>query len=443
LLIFCVRPFPNQDKIKHEGSKRPHFFRCKKRSFLHLKKWFSFSSLEHKLIDKFRAVVAGHICLDMIPNLEHLKPGQFSEMFKPGRLIVAGAVTFAPGGPVPNTGVAMHRLGVPVDLIARVGADPFGQIVRDIIAAQGPRLAQGITADERSATSYTVIICPPAMDRFFLHCPGTNDIFCAEDIDYRLVAQAGIFHFGYPPIMRRMYMEGGAGLEQVYRRAKATGVTTSLDMTMPDPSSPGGLADWPAILGRVLPYVDIFAPSIEELLFMLRRKTYDDLSHSQGESGAGLLDQVTPELLSDVSGELLRLGVKMALIKLGERGLYLRTAGVERLSHMGRGAPADLAAWANLELWAPCFQVEVMGTTGAGFLSGLLRDVTPLQAMAAAVGVGACDVEAADATSGIRAWEDTLQRIASGWPQHALALDSPGWTRDDASGVWRLKASHF
>ena len=163
------------------------------------------------------------------------------------------------------------------------------------------------------------------MDRFFLHCPGTNDIFCAEDIDWRLVAQAGIFHFGYPPIMRRMYIEGGAGLLEVYRRAKAAGATTSLDMTLPDPSSPGGQADWAAILGRVLPYVDIFAPSIEELLFMLRRKTYDDLAQA---GGAGLLEQVTPELLSDVSGELLRLGVKMAVIKLGERGLYLRTAGV-------------------------------------------------------------------------------------------------------------------
>ena len=393
------------------------------------------------MIDKFRAVVAGHICLDMIPNLEHLKPGQFSELFQPGRLIVAGSVTFAPGGPVPNTGIALHRLGVPVDLIARVGDDPFGQIVRDLISAQGDRLAQGISADKGSATSYTVIICPPGMDRFFLHCPGTNDSFCAGDIDFRLVAQAGIFHFGYPPIMRRMYIDGGAGLLEVYRQAKATGATTSLDMSLPDPTSPGGQADWSAILERVLPYVDIFAPSIEELLFMLRRATYDGLSKT---GGAGLLEQVTPELLSDMSGELLRWGVKMAVIKLGRRGLYLRTAGAERLAQMGRGAPADLAAWADQELWAPCFQVEVVGTTGAGdatiagFLSGLLRDLPPLQVMAAAVGVGACDVEAADATSGIRSWEETQGRIAAGWPQHALALSAPGWVRHKSTGVWRL-----
>ena len=328
------------------------------------------------MADKFHAVVAGHICLDMIPNLDHLKPGQFSELFKPGRLIVAGAVTFAPGGPVPNTGIAMHRLGVPVDLVARVGADPFGQIVREIIAAQGPRLAEGITAAGGSATSYTVIICPPGMDRFFLHCPGTNDIFSAEDIDYSLAAQAGIFHFGYPPIMRRMYMEGGAGLVEVYRRAKATGVTTSLDMTLPDPSSPGGLADWPAILGRVLPYVDIFLPSIEELLFMLRRQTYDDLT--QG-GGASLLDQVTPALLSDVSAELLRLGVKMAVIKLGERGLYLRTAAVEK---EGEAQQAEVIA---------CYQTLIRGLLdvtdniepGSGAEGGAVVEVGRLASAAA------------------------------------------------------------
>ncbi len=101
------------------------------------------------MTDKFRAVVAGHICLDMIPNLDHLKPGQFSELFKPGHLVVSGGVTFAPGGPVPNTGIAMHRLGVPVDLIARVGVDPFGEIVRQIILERGGQLADGILPDTR------------------------------------------------------------------------------------------------------------------------------------------------------------------------------------------------------------------------------------------------------------------------------------------------------
>ena len=392
------------------------------------------------MIDKFSAVVAGHICLDMIPNLAALGQGQFSELFQPGHLIVAGAATFSPGGPVPNTGLALHRLGVPVRLVARVGADPFGEIIQKIIAAYGPALAEGIVADPQSPTSYTVVVDPPGTDRFFLHCPGTNDVFGADDIDYGLVAQAGVFHFGYPPIMRRMYSEGGAGLVEVFRRAKAAGATTSLDMTFPDPTSPGGKVDWAAILREVLPYVDIFGPSIEELVFMLRRSTFEVMAGADGSRS--FLPQITPGLLTDVSGELLELGVKMAVIKLGSRGLYLRTAGPARLAQMGRAAPADLQAWAGQELWAPCFQVQVAGTTGAGdatlagFLGGLLRDLPPRQAVIAAVAVGACNVEAVDTLSGIRPWEGTLGRVAAGWPQHPLTLDTPGWQRDETCGVW-------
>jgi sugar/nucleoside kinase (ribokinase family) len=398
------------------------------------------------MLDKFSAVAAGHICLDMIPNLAGLGQGQFSELFQPGHLIVAGAATFSPGGPVPNTGLALHRLGVPVRLVARVGADPFGEIIRGIIAVYGPDLAEGIAADPHAPTSYTVVIEPPGTDRFFLHCPGTNDVFGADDIDYGLVAQAGVFHFGYPPIMRRMYAEGGAGLEEVFRRAKAVGATTSLDMNFPDPSSPGGQVDWAAILQRVLPYVDIFGPSIEELMFMLRRATFERMAGTDGSRS--FLPQVTPGLLSDVGGELLELGVKMAVIKLGGRGLYLRTAKARRLAQMGRAAPADLDAWAEQELWAPCFQVEVAGTTGAGdatlagFLSGLLRDLPPRQAAIAAVAVGACDVEAVDTLSGIRPWEETLERVAAGWTQHPLVLDAPGWRRDETSGVWEKRGKN-
>jgi sugar/nucleoside kinase (ribokinase family) len=65
--------------------------------------------------------------------------------------------------------------------------------------------------------------------------------------------------------------------------------------------------------------------------------------------------------------------------------------------------------------------VDVVGTTGsgdatiAGFLAALLRDVSPAQAMNIALAVGACNVEAADALSGIRLWGDTLRRITAGW----------------------------
>jgi sugar/nucleoside kinase (ribokinase family) len=110
---------------------------------------------------------------------------------------------------------------------------------------------------------------------------------------------------------------------------------------------------------------------------------------------------------------------------------------------MGRAVPRDANGWANQEIWAPCFAVSVVGTTGsgdatiAGFLSALLRGFSPDQAVTAAVAVGACNVEAADALSGIRTWEETMERIQSGWQRRTLHLSDPGWLADPVNGNWR------
>jgi sugar/nucleoside kinase (ribokinase family) len=244
--------------------------------------------------------------------------------------------------------------------------------------------------------------------------------------------------------MKRMYADGGRELASILRRARETGVTTSLDMALPDPVSASGGADWAGILRLALPYVDIFLPSIEEILYMLRRRQYDAM---RGDNPEGLLRQVTPELLSDVSEELLGMGARIAGLKLGDRGFYLRTGSQSAIEGMGRARPSDTAAWADREIWTPCFVVDVVGTTGAGdstiagFLAALLRDLPPLEAVTAAVAVGACNVEAADTLSGIRSWDETLARVAAGWPRRLLRVDAPGWRFDPASSIWHRRRS--
>ena len=85
----------------------------------------------------------------------------------------------------------------------------------------------------------------------------------------------------------------------------------------------------------------------------------------------------------------------------------------------------------------------MVGTTGsgdstiAGFLAALLRGMSPEQAITAAVAVGVCNVEAADALGGIRPWDATLGRVAAGWPRHAMRVDAARWREDAATRVWR------
>ena len=56
--------------------------------------------------------------------------------------------------------------------------------------------------------------------------------------------------------------------------------------------------------------------------------------------------------------------------------------------------------------------------------------------MDAAVAVGACNVEAIDTLSGIKSWEETIGRVAAGWPKKRLELNSDGWLFDPLQQIW-------
>lgn len=386
------------------------------------------------------AVVAGHICLDIIPQFDPLHAFDFKTHFQPGSLNKVGPAIFSTGGAVSNTGLILHKLGLPTRLIARTGIDPYGQTVRSIVAGFDPTLAEGLAIIPGAVTSYSVIISPPGIDRLFIHCPGANDEFSAADVPDEALAQADLFHFGYPPVMRQMYQNGGAELVHLYQRAKAAGVTTSLDLCLPDPASEAGLADWAAILEASLPSVDVFTPSLDELLFMLDRPAHDAIQ----SAGPRAVLQEQPDLPARLGRRLLDMGARIVLIKLGDCGAYLCTANQAALRQAGRAAPLDRLAWAERELWSPCFQAQVVGATGsgdatiAGFLSALLRRLSPEAALTSAVAVGACNVEAADALSGVPGWDAVQQRIAAGWPRRRpFTADLPGWRWQETSQLWQ------
>lgn len=384
-------------------------------------------------------MVIGHICLDIFPGMENLPPGQFGTLFQPGHLIEVGPATFSTGGAVSNTGLALHILGMKTGLMGKIGSDLFGQAILDIVRSHGRELAEGMLVDDRSSTSYTVVVNPPGSDRIFLHCPGANNTFRAADVRYDLVGETRLIHFGYPPLMHYMYADNGTELTDIFRRARELGVTTSLDMVYPDPASRAGRADWAEILKRVLPYTDIFLPSLEEYMIMVRPEIH---AQWQKEGGCTMDDRADAEWLSELTGEMIAQGVAIAGLKLGHRGLFVRSGRAERLKAMGRACPAAAETWADRELWAPCFEVEVAGTTGsgdatiAGFLAALLRGTNLEEAMTVAVAVGACNVESADAVGGLRSWEKTVERVKKGWRRKAMERPGSEWQWEESCGIW-------
>lgn len=324
-------------------------------------------------------VCCGHVCLDLIIEM----PG--GAMPDPGELLEVGPAVPAAGGSVSNTGLALHRMGLGVRLVGCIGDDAFGRQVRVLFDAAGAGLGDRLQTLPGEPTSYTVVIDSPGSDRRFFHCPGANGRFTDQHIPEDALAGTRLLHFGYPPAMRAVCKDGGAPLVRIMERARAAGLMTSLDMCGVAANSWASRIDWPRLLRRVLPLVDVFLPSTDELRAML--PTADD-------PGAAAL----------------AMGPKAVVVKDGVRGLDIRTtASADRL----------VAGWADRRLQASTFLVDVAGTTGAGdvtiagFLAGLIRGAPLSHAADLACAAGAHCVTRADATSGVPSLSQLESYLAS------------------------------
>lgn len=366
---------------------------------------------------KKKIIAAGHICIDITPVFSTRKQfGQISELLEPGKLIHMDPADVHTGGSVANTGLALKLLGAEVQLMGKIGKDSFGTMVQQILRGYG---AGGLLVDPESSTSYSVVLAVPGIDRIFLHNPGANDTFTNADIPDADLENAALFHFGYPPLMKKMYEEDGAELSSIFRRMKMEGISTSLDLASVDPNSEAGQADWVKILEAVLPYTDFFVPSFEELCFMLDRPRYTRISARGGDMTAALDIDNDVKPLAETC---LRLGAKAVLIKCGTSGMYLRTAGRASLSEVGSRLALNLDSWTGREVIQPCFKADcVRSGTGAGdtsiaaFLMSVLQGKVPEECASLAAAEGACAVTSYDALSGLKSLEELAERIASGW----------------------------
>jgi len=371
-------------------------------------------------------ISAGHICLDITPQfLDPSSDRSPAQLLRPGNLSVVGPAAITTGGAAANVAVCAQKLGLAVALMGKCGDDILGRTLMEILRDLSPECAAGMRVAAGEHTSYTIVIAVPGTDRIFLHCPGANDTFAADDVDLELVANARLFYLGYPPLMARMCADAGAELAKLFAAVKGRGITTALDMALPDPSGPAGRTDWPALLEKTLAHVDLFVPSVEELTFMLRPERYAQLT-----DGGDILDRLSASLLRELSAACLAWGPAAVMIKCGRQGLYVRSGPAERIAAMGSAAP-DPAGWADRELFAPAYQVpRVVSATGsgdaavAGFLAAVRRGADLPTAADYACATGAQNVQAVDAASGLRDWAQTTAQLDGPRIKPPVSLDA-------------------
>jgi sugar/nucleoside kinase (ribokinase family) len=285
----------------------------------------------------------------------------------PGRLVLVDEIALHTGGCALNAATALARLGLPVEVIGRVGADPFGDFLVRTMAERGIG-TQGVSRDPELGTSATMVMVAPDGERRFVHYIGANAGLRLDDVDVALFTGASILHVAGALVLPGL---DGQPMATLLQTARSAGTLTFMDTVWDDTGR------WLDLLGPSLPHVDYFVPSLAE-----------------AQALTGLAD---PE---DIARALLDRGVGVVALKMGSAGCLVASG-----TH----------GWLRL----PAFEVPVIDTTGAGdafaagFMAGVWLGWSLEQTARLANAAGALCVTGAGASGNVRSLPETLAFIDS------------------------------
>jgi sugar/nucleoside kinase (ribokinase family) len=287
-------------------------------------------------------IVADHVCYPI------------SHVPAAGELVTTDKMLLTIGGCAANAAVDLVKMGVAATVVGRVGSDVFGRIVADMLREHGVD-ASGIQTTPDADTSQTLIVNVLGQDRRFIHTFGANAVFSASDIPLEKVKQCKVLYLGGYLVMPKMVQEE---LVPVFAAAREKGVKTVLDVVVPGPG------EYLSRLDRLLPHVDVFLPNNHEAALM----TGESDSVRQAEA-------------------FRRLGSKTVVITMGGDGVVLVSE--------------------KTRLRAGVFTVPFVDGSGggdafdAGFIYGMLNDMSPEGCLRVASALGASCVRAIGTTPGV------------------------------------------
>lgn len=341
-----------------------------------------------------KIVIAGVTTIDITPEFPKDKSIDFKTYVRPGSMIKTDKINFTPGGCTTNAGLALNKLGADVRLIMKRGKDQLAKILKEEYDKVN---VEKIFIDCDADTSYSVVLAIPGADRIFYHNPGANDVFMASDVKDEYLKDAEIFHFGYPQSMISMCENGGEELVKLFKRIKKMNITTSLDMCLTARDF-----DWKSVVYNVIPYVDIFVPSIEELSFSIDREKYDKLAKQCITENKDFIDLVNYDYVKELADRLMPYGIREIMIKCGDKGIFYKSK--------------------SEEFAVPCFiPSKIVSGTGAGdvsiaaFLYSVQKNIDRKRAVSLAAAAGALCVSTIDAASAIPSFSKLEEMIDSSW----------------------------
>jgi len=280
----------------------------------------------------------------------------------PGSLVLVDEMSLHCGGCAANAATALANLGLPVNVIGKVGVDPFGDYVIHVLQERSIG-TRGVKRDPGVGTSATMVMVDPDGERRFVHYIGANAALTIEDVDTELVSKAAILHIGGSLVMPGIDGEPTARLLQQARKA---GVITFLDTVWDDTGR------WMTLLEPSLPNIDYFIPSLPE-----------------AQEITGFIEP------KRVARDLIDHGVGTVALKMGADGCLVMSGDYKTLR-------------------LPAHDVEVVDATGAGdafaagFITGVWQEWSLEKTARFASAVGAMCVTGVGAAGCVGSLDETL-----------------------------------
>ena len=243
-------------------------------------------------------------------------------------LVEVSAFRPIPGGAPANVAVAAARLGVQSAFIGKVGDDPFGHRLADVLRSENVNV-QGMCYDPAVRTTVNFLAQPDANSYtcLFYRNPGADMMLEKADLDVPLLQQTRALHIGSLSLAQEP--SRSATLEAI-RLARQAGALVSFDVNY-RPTLWASAAEARRQILAVVPSAD-----------MLK------MNEAEAELLAG---RAEPQ---EAAQAMLSLGPQLCVVTLGPGGSYghTRTASVH----------------------APAFAVQTVDATGCGdaFIAGLL-----------------------------------------------------------------------
>ncbi|MBS5387956.1 MAG: carbohydrate kinase family protein [Clostridiales bacterium] len=298
---------------------------------------------------------SGVVCVGMCGIDVLIKGADFSTPFESEQKR-ADSVGFAIGGDAANEAVVLSSLGVPVKLVAGVGRDNTGDLIKTVLNGAGVDTEYFIYNDEH-VSSINVVVIGPDGQRNFVSPPNTEAWNFVPPLDY--LKGAKIVSLGSLMVQPFTNQEN---ILRVVKAAKENGSIVCADVIAGENRCP--LEN----IKEALPYIDYFFPNDYEAEILTGKKHVEDMA--------------------DV---LLEYGIKNVVIKVGKEGSYIKNL--------------------QEEIRMPAYTVKVLDTTGAGdnfaagFMCALAEDKGLKECCRFATAVAAISVQHVGANGAIKSRE--------------------------------------